>query len=268
MYKIVKYRILTILEDRYFFALFTLVFIITNYSIISPPFGMLGSSARNLLSYAVLTNKFILHSLPYMIILSIYIGSGMIGKDIKSNQIYLFLSAFPNRVKYLTANWLGSLLILLAVAVSLIFDHLILSAALGITVNISDMLFVHGMILTSSVVLLSITAVFSIFIKGNASAVLGLLGLVNYNIYAFRKIILIGKEIELSDTVRRILFSITPIGNPFIPSLLGKILGADIYYTVDHNVLPFIVNNVMLYQLIYCAVVLLFGILIFKNKEI
>lgn len=243
---------------------FTLVFLVFNYSVIKSGVLKIGSGGFNEVSkYALLVNNFSLSTFLYTIILSIYIGSGFIGKDIQNNQIYLILSVYHYRIKYVLSNWLSQVMLVFITILAIMFNFFTLGFALNISISYSDMANIFVRLVLNSLVLMTLTAVFSILLRGKGSMIAGIAGIVVYNMYIYLKIPIAEAKISLSESFRRLLCTLAPITEPLAPSLIGT---EHIYER--YMVLPYLIDNILIYQLLFCIVLVTIGAVTFKWRDI
>ncbi len=264
MLKLFKYKMMNIFSDKFFLLLLGVYFLILNYTIfINSGILYIGSSSYNaVLKYTLLINNFTLTSSIFGLILSVYIGSGLIGKDISSGQIYVMLSTYPKKWKYLIGNWFGLIGSLLIVIILMLINYFAITLALDVKIVFSDLLFTFRDIFLNMAVILTITSVASIVLKGFKSFIVGLAGIVLFNLYSAQILPIINTQIMLSDTTRRLFANICPIAFSCAPSInnLGEL--------TQYMVSPLLISNLTAYQIIYIGVILLLGIFMFNNIEI
>ena len=264
MLKVIKYRILTILEDKIVFVLLALAFIAINYTaIFASGLLRLGTGDyHGTVKYELLANSFAYGSFLSTIVLSIYLGMGLIGKDVQSNQIYLLLSVYSNRVKYIISNWISLALSIFTITCGFVLNLFSIGLVQNVSVNYSEILVMFTEILLNGIVVMTITSVFSILIKGNGSMLTGILSLVIYYLYAFEKILVTEVKVTIPHNVKQLLCNFAPISEPAARSLV------ELGLATKHLVLPYLINNLMLYQIIFCLIILAFGIAAFKYRDV
>ncbi|KYH34426.1 hypothetical protein CLTEP_16590 [Clostridium tepidiprofundi DSM 19306] len=264
MWKVSKYKILTLLEDKLFKFILISFFIVLNYNVFISS-GVLSAGSREfnqLLKYTLLINNFTIISTLYGQLVGIYIGTGLIGDDIPSGKLYIMITSFPKRWKYLLGNFLGLLLILLFFLLLILFNYFVCTTILDIVINYSDLVQCFLYIFMNMMVVMIVTAVSSIFILGKVSLIVGLIEMAIFNIYTFQKIPFFGYQLNLNINVRRILACIAPITNVSAPSIYND--GSLERYMVT----PILINNMFIYQLIFIFLILILGIISFEYKEL
>lgn len=260
----IKYRIVALMDDKFFIFITVLLFTILNYNVFidSGVLSLGDSSFNGDIKSTLLINNFIIVCSVYALLTSVYIGMGIFGKDIESGQIYIMLTSFPKRYKYYWGNWIGLVITIILVLILLILNFIMAALVLGVQSNINDIFIVFRDVFTNMLVLMTLTFVSSIHLKGYKSAIVGILGLAVFNLYAFLKIPFVEAFISISTNSRRFLASLIPIVNITSPSMYNKLS------STYHDVIPFIISNKFIYQFLYIAVMLVVGQYMFKRKEI
>lgn len=264
MWKVAKYKILTLLEDNIFKVIIVLFFIILNYNVFIKS-GILSdgnSDFNKILKYTLLINNFNIISTVFGLIVSVYIGSGLIGNDIASGKLYIMLTSFPRRWKYLMGNLLGLLITVTTFVVFILFNYFVCTVVLEVAVNVSDLAqcFLH--IFLNMLVIMTVTAISSIFILGRTNIIIGLAELGIFNIYTYQKIPFVDYPLILKIHTRQILACLAPITNVAAPSINSD--GTLTRYTVA----PLLFGNMVVYQMVFLMFVAFIGILAFKYKEL
>lgn len=264
MGEVVKYKILTLIEDRIFKYMILIFFIILNYEVFLNS-GMLsdGSEKFNeILKYTLLINNYTITSTIFGLLIGIYVGSGFIGNDIMSGKIYIMILSFPKRWKYLLGVICGLAVVITGFVFLILLNYFVSTVVLNVSVNIYDLIQCFTYILVNMIVVMIVTAVASIFFSGKASLIVGIAQMAIFNIYTFEKIPFIDYSINISIKTRRILACIAPISNVSPPSIYND--GSLSRYIVT----PILVNNMLLYQMIFIFFILIIGVIGFKYKEL
>lgn len=264
MRKVVKYKILTLLEDRLFKVIVIAFFIILNYNIFLKS-GILADGSQDfnkLLKYTLLINNFNIVSIIFGQLIAVYIGSGLIGNDISSGKLYIMITSFPKRWKYLLGNFIGLLTVVVAFVLLILFNYSVATIALDIYVNFNDLIYCIASILLNMLVIMMLTAVSSIFILGKTSLVTGLIGMGLFNVYTYQYIPFINTPILLEMKIRRALACLAPISDVAAPSIYND--GSLDKYLVK----PFLLDNMFIYQIVFIIMILMIGMISFKYKEL
>lgn len=264
MLKIIKYRLLSLMEDKIFSTLLVMFFIILNYNVFLKS-GLLSAGSNNFnneLKYALLINNFVISTSTYGLIISIYMAYDIISKDIKSGQIYITLLSFSKRWLFILGQWLCLLGIAMGILALILINFFCLSFALDISINYYDVLVCFKDILLNMIVLVTITTVSSIIFENLFSLIIPLIGLVLFNIYTYGTIPFANQHIQLSDTMKQFIATLIPLKDIAPPSLIS------LKYTTFFYVKTLFIDNINIYQVIYFPIVLSFGILFFSKKDL
>ncbi len=264
MIKIIKFKILSLIADKYFKYALILFFIILNYRIlISSGLLTIGNETFNqTLKYTLLINNIIYVSMTFGLLLSLYIGAGVIGKDVSNNQIFLILCSAPRRWKYFISIWSALILLLFIVLVLLVINYIIIAIPLDIKTNNIDFARVISGIYLNFAVIMTVAAMASTFIRGYGSGVVGLLILVIFQIHTTEQIPLINVPLELNYHLKKFLVNIAPIREIYDYSITNT--GVINRFVTT----PLFINNFAAYQIIYIAILLLLSIIIFQNADL
>ncbi len=264
MKQAVKYRIVALMDDKFFMFITLLLFIVLNYNMfIDSGVLSLGDASFNSdIKSTLLINNFIIVCSIYALLTSVYIGMGVFGKDIESGQIYIMLTSFPKRYKYYWGNWIGLVIAIFLVLLLLILNFIMAALVLGVRNNINSVFLVFRNVFINMLVLMTLTFVSSIHLKGYKSAFVGILGLAVFNLYAFLKIPFAEVVIPISTKLRRVLAAFVPVVNISVPSIHNKLSA------VYNDVIPLGITNKFIYQLLYITLLLILGQYMFKKKEI
>lgn len=264
MLKIIKYRLLSLMEDKIFVTFMVLFFMVLNYNVLVKS-GLLsvGSGSFNEeLKYALLINTFTIFTSLYGLIITIYMAHDIISRDIKSGQIYITLLSFSNRGLVILGQWLCLVGVVLCFLFLIIINFLSLSFALDITVNYYDVILAFKDIFLNMIVLITLTVVASIIFQNIFSFIVPLTGLVLFNVYTYSNIPFANQHISLSNTMKSFLATLIPIKDIAPPSLVGT------KYTSFFYVETLLLENINTYQILYVLIVLILGIVVFSRKDL
>ncbi len=265
MNKILKYKLIHALEDKKIKFIFLLYIIIFNYTLLMNS-GLLtigSGSFNNSLKSSLILNNFIIISLTFGLIISIYLGSSIIGKDIEIKQMYILLTNIHNRSLYLFLSWVSMIILILLMQVVLLINLFCITSFLGVTINFNDLYVANKDILLNMIVLLTITSLFTVFLEGYLGSLMGLTSLVLFNIHTYSIIPLVNMPINLSENLKRILVNLSPLKDIQIQSIIEN--GQALLIKIPQ---PYIINNFTLYQLIFISILFLIMIYLFKTKDL
>lgn len=264
MGKIIKYKLYVILGNKPFVVGFISYFVILNYFVlVNSGLLALGDESYNYaLKYALLINNFIYVSSIFGILISVYIGTGLIGKDIPNKQIYLILSSVPKRWKYLVSNWLALMIVLAGIVVFMIINYFAVAIPLQIAPSMVDFLRVFSSMYLNFAVVMTATAMGSVVINGYGSAIIGLIQLVVFEIHTTLQVPLVNIYIEMSQTCRQFLVNIAPIRQTYDYSITSQ--GTINRYVTE----PLLISNFGLYQIIFIFLLVIVGVVLFEKKEL
>lgn len=264
MWKVAKYKILTLLDDKLFKIIVISFFIILNYNVFLKS-GILSDGSQDfnkILKYTLLINNFTITATVFGQLIAIYIGSGLIGNDISSGKLYIMITSFPKRWKYLLGDFLGLLIIVVLFVVLILFNYFVCTTVLDVSVNYTDLVQCFTYIFLNMLVIMTVTAVSSIFILGKTSLVIGIIEMGIYNIYTYQTIPFLNYPIIMDIDKRQLLACFAPMTNVASPSIYSD--GTLARYMVK----PLLVGNMVAYQIIFIFFIILIGIISFKHKEL
>lgn len=265
MLKIIKYKILNIVEDNFFKILIVFFFLILNYNVFMKS-GILSVGSREFnksLKYALLVNNFLIFSNSFGLFISLYIGNGLIGKDISSGKLYITLVSCPSRTKYLIGNFVSLIIVIITFLVFIFCNYLICATLFDIEIMYHETLNCFLQLFVNMIVIMTITSIASLFMYGKTSLVAGIVALTLFEIYTFKCLPFLQYVFKLKLPIRRILACLCPMRNVSI------ITQYDLREIVQDTMIhPYIINNMTLYQLVYILVIATVGILYFRRKEI
>lgn len=264
MRKVMKFKFYNLLSNRLVFFLTILSILLLNFNAIFQS-GILfsgGGEFNGEMKYTLLMNNYQVTASLFGIILAILIGTMLLGPDRQSGNIYVLLSAYPNRIKYFASILLTGLLYAGAVQILLLFNVLGLLFLFDVSILWADLAYVFVGIVLNSLVVLVINSIFSMFMKGMTSAVSGLAAYSFFSIYMFNEIPLVHLTFQTDVTrYKEYLCHIVPITHVLVPSITEE--GIQALYQC-HS----IVGNMYFYQIIYASVLFVFGCWLFQKIDL
>lgn len=265
MIKVLKYKIINALEDKKLLIGTILYIIIFNYQIILKS-GILARGNGNFnhdLKYSLMMNNFVGVAITFGLIISIYLGVSIIGKDMENKQMYILLTNVNSRKIYFFANLLGCAILILGLQFILTMNLFILAKVIDIVVPLGEILYVNMQIFMNMMILMTITAMFSIVLEGYKGALVGLIVIILFNIHTYLIIPLVNINISLNTTWRRVLMNIAPIRDVRLPSIIAS------GYAVDLKLPPpYMINNFLTYQVFFLILMIILSLLIFHRKDL
>lgn len=265
MIKTLKYKLINYVEDNKFIVILLSYFIIFNYEIIVAS-GVLsiGSGTYNLsIKRALILNNYSIVAITFGLILAIYLGAKIIGKDIETRQMYMLMTNVHSRIVYILLSWVSVVLYLLIIQSLFTINVLIISKCFDVELLFSELMLVNRDILFNMIVISTITSLFSVIFEGYMGCVAGLISLVLFNIHTYATIPLANVELLLSDNFRRLLVNIAPIKNIKIMSSIDS--GYSINFLAPS---PYIIESITVYQVIFTLIILGLTVFAFKKKDL
>lgn len=264
MKKVIKFKLYAIATSKFINISTVILFLILNFQALVNS-GILfsgGAEFNEQLKYTLLLNNYTVVASFYGLLLSIILGASVIGPDVENGNIYILLASYASRVKYFLGTYLAALLNMVVIQLFLLLNIMILFWIYGVNYLTRDLSICFLEIVMNAVVVLSVTSVFSILIKGYKSAFVGLLGYSFYNIYFFNEIPFIKIDFMFNVTqYKDVLFSFFPIVYVLAPSYTGS----DV---IEKATIHPVIFSPMVYQLIFSIVIVFVGCFIFRRKEL
>lgn len=264
MRKVIKFKLYSLATSKFISISTLILFLILNIQAVVNS-GVLfsgGAEFNETLKYTLLLNNYTIVASFYGLLLSIIFGSSVIGPDVENGNIYILLSSYASRMKYYLGTYLAALLNMIVVQVFLLINIFVLFHIFDVNYLISDVAICFLEILINSLVVLSVTSLFSVFLKGYKSAFVGLIGYSFYNLYFFNEIPFINIDFIFNiSQYKDILFSFFPIIYVLVPSYTE-------FDVIEKATIHPILFTPIIYQLLFSAVIILLGALCFKHKEL
>lgn len=265
MWKVAKYKILDITENRMIEVLVVLFFIILNVSIFSSRQDLTyGAREFNQAAkYLLLMDKVTSLSTILGLIISIFIGASFIGDDINSSKLHIMIVSFPKRWMYFFGCFLGVFIVMITLIVLTIINYCVVAIVLKIKINYGDLLYCFSQIFLDYMIIIVTTSVASIFLNETGGIIVGFIQLIIYNVYTFGIVPFINIGINLNMTPRKILACFAPLNSMSFSSIYGDgSIARETFFT------PYIIDNMNIYQIAFIIVVLLIGGVLFKKKQL
>lgn len=264
MKKVIKYKIYYLISNKFVIISTVVLFLLLNFEALLNS-GVLfsgGSDFNRLTKYMLLLNNYIFVSCVYGLMFSIYIGSSIIGPDMQTGNILVLLTSYPSRIKYYLGTILAVFIFITAIQLLMLLNIYALLFTYDVSFIFSEVLECFVQSLFNSAVILSVTGLASIYMKGHSSAVVGLLCYAFFNIYTFNTIPFINTSFIFDVSVyRNILCNFLPIVHILPPSYTH--IDAISTYGI-RTIIP----NIYIYQLFYILIIVVISSLCFKRKQL
>lgn len=264
MNKVIKYKFNYLLSNKLITILTIILIIALNFNAIINSGVMFsgGADFNSTVKYALILNNYITVSSLHGLIFSIFLGSSIIGPDIQTGKMYVLLTSFPSRVKYYLGTFFAVLVYLLSIHYILLLNTFVLFLIFDIQFIPSDIYVCFKHIILNSIVVLTVTGFFSVFMKGFQSAVLGFIAYAYYNIYTFNEIPFINNSFIFDVTqYKNILCNLFPIIHVLAPSYTSD--EAFVLYQIHP-----VISDVNIYQIIYAVLILSISCVFIKRKDL
>ncbi len=264
MNHVIKYKVYYLLSNRFVILSTVILFLLLNFQAIVNS-GILFSGGADFnapLKYTLLLNNYVTVASFYGLLLSIFLGSSIIGPDMQTGNMYIIMSAYPSRIKYFLGTYLAVFFYMAVIQLVLLLNILILFLVYNVSFLWSDVFVCFIQIFLNALVVLSVTGLASIYIKDHNSAFVGLFGYAFFNVYTFNQIPFINTEFVFDITrYKDILCNFFPIVHVLPPSYSS--LEAVAAYSI-RTVIP----NVSVYQGVFAIAVVGISCFCFKKKEL
>lgn len=245
----------------WYFTIFLFVFLNYNALVNSGVLLSGGAEFNGELKYTLLTNNFLSVSSLYGLILAVYMGAGMIGPDLVSGNIYVILTVLSDKWKYYLYSYLSGLGLYFLTYLGLCGNYMLLLQIFELPVRWQDFEYLFFGILLNAMVIYSVTALFSIFMKGYKSILAGLVGYSFFYVYTFNQIPFVNGV--LSVPISRFgnwLFLFFPMKHLLVPSV------TDVMIIELYNHMPHYYQE-GIYQLVYCVITVCIGMVFIKRRN-
>lgn len=265
MFKIIKYKFISTLEDKKFRFLFLAYIIYINYTMLVNS-GLLttGSGDFNVdFKYALIINNFKIASLLLGIVLPIYLGYSVIGKDIESRHMDIILVSVKDRKEYIILTILGNIVVLILIQFVMLLNLLAIILALDLKLIWGEILSLNINSLLNMLVILSISTFFTIVFKGVIGVISGFVSLIIFNIHTYLVIPFVNLSANLNLSGRRILMNIVPIYD--IPVEFVVDMGYQIISQIPE---PYFIKNIIAYQIVFIIFMGILSVIAFNKKDL
>lgn len=264
MIRVFRYKLSYLLSSPVITVSTAALFFLLNFSALVNSGVLLsgGAEFNAETKYMLLMNNYISVALFYGLLFSMILGANTLGPDAQSGNLNILMSAYPSRVKYFMGTILISVLCLTSVQLLMSGNMILLLKIYEIPFVWHDIQICTIQILLDSLVILSVTAVGSIFMKGLRSVIVGLVGYSFYNIYMFNTIPFInGALIFPVSQYKNILCHFFPVIRVMTPSYTEEATWS--FYKL-HTILP----SAELYQVLYIVLVMAAGCILFQKRDL
>lgn len=262
MWKVAKYKIYNIFENKRFLILMLIYIILFNYRILTcGVFTPEEYIPYAHFTYALLINNFHDILMGIGLVLTIYLGCNIVSDDVKTGRINIMLPSFPDRWKYLVGNYLGMIVILACIMLISIINYLILAVAIKIDISYSDLIIHTIKIFMNMITVLLVSSFITLLSNKKVGLLVAFLDLVIYNIYDIAIIPVINKSVNVTTGTRRILATIFPMTDIYPASIMAY---EDVSYSI---ITPLLFGDMLLYQIFFIIVLTLVSVKVFKHKE-
>jgi hypothetical protein len=263
MKNIMKFKLRGLLSASYLTICTVLLLVMLNFSAVVNS-GVLfsgGGLFNTQIKYSLIINNYGYVASFYGLLMAVVLGANAIGPDVGTGNIYVLLTAYPSRGSYYIWTVLTVWLYMLAVQLFMLANALFLLTLFGLPVIWSDMAALFFGVLLNSTVLMTVTSIASIYMKGYSSIVAGLLAYTYSSLYLYNRIPFVNGSLTLGiSQYKDILCNLLPIQHIAAPSV------SDPANLLFYAVAP-IIPNVSLYQLLYAALTLTLGCLLFRRRQ-
>ena len=261
--RIIKYRLVTIISlDWFKYGTFFLI-LIFNFSALFNSGILLsgGASFNGTEKYELIMNNYITINSLYGGIISICLGAGLIGVDVKSKNIYVIFSAIKSRRNYYLLSILAGELIYIIIHTFITLNCILIMKAVSINFLWDELLQLYVGILLNATVYYVITSFCSVLIKGYKSIIIGILMYVYYYVYTFNTIPFVNGAIQFDIVSYKKYFgALFPMTNLLVKSVTD----IQVY---EYFLLAPLGINVSLYQVIYIIVFVILGTIAIDRKS-
>lgn len=258
MWKVIKYKLMDIMENRMIQILIVLFFLVLNISVLFSSYDLNhgGMEFNKTAKYLILMNKFTDISNILGLFISILIGSCFICDDIENGKIHILSISFPKRSAYYVGSFIAIFISMLIFIIMIIINYFIVAIIFKVTINYRDLYYCFTAIFINNIVITLITAIFSVIFRSTTGIIIGVSGVAIYNIYSFHKIPILDLYIKLDYKLNKVLSYLVPINSMNQVSVYNT--GIERCEILVH---PW-------YQVLYICMIVLIGAFIFKEKEI
>lgn len=264
MSKVIKYKLNYLLSNRFIVLSVMALFFVLNFEAIVNS-GVLFSGDADFnadVKYQLLLNNYNLVASFWGLLLTMYLGASIVGPDIQTGNLYILLTSYPSRKKYFLGTYLAVLLFTTVLQFLLLGNIMLLFWVYRVHFVWSDVLVSFMQLYLNGTVVLTVTGLASVYLKGQGAVAVGLLGYGLFNVYAYNELPFVKMEFIFDVTrYKNILCHLFPITH-LLP----------VSYTppevIEYYQLKPIVPNIYGYQVLYILLVLVLGRWCFERKEL
>lgn len=264
MRRVFCYKMNALLSNRIILIGTIILFFIMNFSAVVNSGILLsgGIEFNSITKYMLLQNNYISVSSFYGLLFAIVLGACTLGPDAQSGNLSILMSAFPSRIKYFIGTILAVFVLMAGVQLLMTGNIVLLYLAYEVAFVWNDVIVCSIQIFLNSIVILTVTAIGSIFLKGMKSVCVGIAGYCFYSMYMFNTIPIINGSLIISvSRYKDILCHIFPVIRVMAPSYTEE--EVKFFYEL-HSFLP----RVELYQVLYITAALIIGCILFWKKDL
>lgn len=264
MIKVIKYKTSYLLSNKLVIGGTLILLFLLNFNVIVQ-LGVLFSGGGQFnadMKYTFLFDNYIEVSRVYGMLFAILLGASTIGPDSQNGNLNIILSAYPSRSKFFLGTFITCYSYILFVFLLIEINIITLLYVFEVPFQWSDLLACGIQFPLNTLVLISVTSLGSIFMKGFKSIIVGIVAYCYYNLYMFNTIPFIDSTPMIDMTqYKDILCHLLPV-----TYMLGKSYTSQELLERVH--LDTIFFSIECYQIIYAVSVLMIGCFLFQKKDL
>lgn len=263
MWKVAKYKIYGILQNKVFIYITILLIVMFNYKILKCGILLpIDEYFTVLTKYELLIGNYINMMNGIVFIVSIFLGVTIIDDDIESGKINIMLISFKKRWKYLVGNFIGIIIITFSVIIIITVNYLVYASIFKIGISFSDLINCNIKTILNMAVVTLVASLIALVFNKKLSIFITTIGLFIFNIYTYNIIPVIEKQVYIKMHTRRLLAMLFPITHVYPESIYSC------EFQSSCIVNPYIFDSIKNYQIIYIVVITLALVWCFDRKEI
>lgn len=221
-----------------------------------------GSNFNAVIKYAILVNNTVYITFLFSIFFGIYNGAKLIKRNLKSGQMKVILSLHPHRTQYLLSEWFITVTVQLLTIALAFLNVILIMLTLNISFPLVELISLASQLFVNSIMIMTIALTLSLIFSEMSALFLSSVYLMIFNIYAYDEVPFVGFRTRLSYETARVLASVFPINSPTAQSIVPY------GYATPVDVVPYLIREVWVYQLLYTLIVMILGLILFKRKEL
>ncbi len=264
MKKVIKYKLSYLLSNKIVIGGTVLLLLLLNFNVLIQS-GVLisgGGIFNAEEKYRFLFNNYIFVARGYGLLFAIFLGASIIGPDAKNGTLNIILSAYPSRIKFFLGTLIPCFCYMLFALTLMSVNMLLILWILEIPFVWSDFIPCLIGFPLNSLVILSVTAIGSIFLTGFKSVAVGLGAYAYYNLYMFNQVPLLEFSLPFDVTAyRHVLCHFFPIVRVVGESYATEEL-------LELSQLNSFLPSIELYQIVYVFVLLIVACFLFHKKDL